>query len=86
MRKNGNAGLMCMSANDRTLEIAVNVSPWSSLVLMSIVALSNVIPCELCIVKSHAIRSGIYRCVPLVMGEWVNMLGVKCPMVFLCIG
>ena len=55
MRENGNDGLMGMSANERTLEIAVNVSPWRSLVPMSTVALSNVIPCDLWIVKAHAI-------------------------------
>lgn len=55
MRENGNVGLMCMSARDRTLEIVVNVSPCRSPVPMSTVVLSNVIPCDLCIVKAHAI-------------------------------
>ena len=75
MRENGNAGLMCMSDSDRTLEIAVNVSPWRSLVPMSTVALSNVIPCDLCIVKAHAIRSGICRRVPLLIGEMGTCVG-----------
>jgi len=69
MCKNGNVGLIRRYANDLTLKMAVNVKPWHSLVLMSTVALSNVIPCDLCIVKSHAIRSGIYWHAPLVIGE-----------------
>lgn len=44
-----------MSMNDRTLEIVANVSPCRSLVLMSTVALSNVIPYDLRIIKAHAI-------------------------------
>lgn len=69
MRENGNAGLIRMCTNDLTLEIAMNVKPWRSLVPTCIVSFSNVIPCYLCIVKAHAIRGGIYRRAPLVMGE-----------------
>jgi len=64
-----------MYASDRSLEIAANVSPCRSLVPMSIVVLSNVIPCDLCIIKAHAIRSGISERVPLVMGEMGTYVG-----------
>ena len=75
MRENGNAGWIRRSVRDLTLEMAVNVIPWRSLGPMSTVALSNVIPYDLCIVKAHAIRSGICRHVPLVIGEMGTYVG-----------
>lgn len=84
-RENGNVGLIQSSNNDITLDMAVNVNPCHSLVPMSIVALSNIVPCDLCIFKSHAIRRASYQCEPIVMGEWVHMLDLKGPMVSLYI-
>ena len=77
MHENGNAGWIRRSARDITLEMAVNVRPWRSLGPMSTVALSNVIPCDLCIVKAHAIRNGICRRAPLVIGEMDTYVGCE---------
>lgn len=60
MRKNGNAGWIQRSDRDLTLEMVKNVKPWRSLGPMSIVTFSNFIPYDLCIVKAHAIQSGIF--------------------------
>ena len=59
---------MQRSFNDRTLEMAVKVRPCQSMFSMSIVALSSVMPCDLWIVKPHAMWSGTCVREPLVMG------------------
>ena len=68
---------MHRSFNDRTLDTAVKVRPYQSMFPMSIVALSSVVPCDLWIVKAHAMRSRICVREPLVMGGIGTNLGFE---------
>ena len=68
---------MHRSFNERTLDTAVKVRPCRSMFPMSIVALSSVMPCDLWILKAHAMRSGICVCEPLVMGGIGTNLGFE---------
>ena len=62
-------------SNDFTLEIAMKVNPCCSLFSISIVAQSNVSPCDLCIVRAHAIFKGICLRLPLTTGVIGTSLG-----------
>ena len=77
MHENGNVGWIRMSDRDLTLEMVVNVRPWHSLGPMSTIAFSNVIPCDLCIVKAHAIQSGIFQRAPLLIGQMGTYFGCE---------
>ena len=59
---------MQMSLSDLTLDIVVNVSPWLSILPMSIVAFCSVTPWDLWMLRAHAIVKGICLCMPRVKG------------------
>ena len=68
---------MQRSFNDRTLDMAVKVRPCRSMLSMSIVTLSSVMPCDLWIVKPHAMQSSTCVREPLVMGGIGTNLGFE---------
>ena len=63
-------------ANDLTSDIAVKAKPCRSTFPMSMVALESVNPWDLCIVKPHAILSGIFLLLPRLMGGIGILLGL----------
>lgn len=59
------------------LDMTINFKPHHSLLPMSRVALSNVIPYDLCIVKSHTIQGGSFQCEHFIMAEMGTSVGCE---------
>ena len=72
---NVNDGDIRKPSIDFTLEIALKVKPFLSMILISMVVLCKFKPCDLCMVRAQAIRNGICLRFPLKTGAIGTILG-----------